>query len=233
MRSGLWLLLTVVLAGCAARSTASTAAPPTPPQATRTPRVTAADIWRRRWLEGKPCRPPCWEGITPGTTTLSETLEILKAHPNITNVEYVHDDLQRYISWDWVDTMGRSGIGAYTSGDDVTYELWLDFSFRYDDVVAAYGEPTAVTVRAVILNHDGKIGYEARFLYEELRTVLRWSSDDKSRFGTNMLLTGPTFFAPGSDLHEEGVLYGKQNLVPWQGPQTFEFYCRNECDLLR
>lgn len=234
MKQGVWIMLAILLAGCAARSApASTDAPPTQPaQATRTPRVTKADIWRQRWLKGEPCRPPCWEGITPGTTTLSETLEILKAHPNIINVEYLHDDWQRYIIWDWVDTMGRGSISAYPSGDDVTYELALDFSFRYDDVVASYGEPTSVAVRVVSTGHDGGIGYEALFLYEELRMILFWTHDEKSRFGTNMLLTGPLFFAPDSDLNNL-IPYGKHNLAPWQGPQTFEFYCRDNCDLLK
>ncbi len=37
--------------------------------------------WQARWLKGISCRPPCWEGIIPGKTTLEEAVKILEKSP--------------------------------------------------------------------------------------------------------------------------------------------------------
>src|SRR5690349_8873700 len=46
----------------------------------------------RHWLAGIPCAPPCWEGITPGQTTLPEALRILKANPAIDPTSVLTDE---------------------------------------------------------------------------------------------------------------------------------------------
>ena len=40
-----------------------------------------------RWLSGTPCRPPCWEGVIPGKTSVQEAFDILSANPLFTQVE--------------------------------------------------------------------------------------------------------------------------------------------------
>jgi hypothetical protein len=38
--------------------------------------------WLERWLVSPVCEPPCWEGITPGVTTMEEGKSILEAIPD-------------------------------------------------------------------------------------------------------------------------------------------------------
>src|SRR5947209_4744604 len=37
--------------------------------------------WQYRWLKGIPCKPPCFEGITPGKTTAEEAVKLLQQNP--------------------------------------------------------------------------------------------------------------------------------------------------------
>jgi DNA-binding beta-propeller fold protein YncE len=78
----------------------------------------------RAWLNGKPCRVPCWEGITPGKTTVGEALVLLKQNPLIDpssvavlsarDVQGTDGFDPKYypdvVVWGWV---GASGSGTY------------------------------------------------------------------------------------------------------------------------
>jgi hypothetical protein len=35
--------------------------------------------WAERWLDQQPCRVPCWEGITPGQTTVAQAIQQLQS----------------------------------------------------------------------------------------------------------------------------------------------------------
>src|SRR5688572_2209141 len=36
------------------------------------------------WIDGIPCEPPCWQGITPGQTTAFQAVEILRSNAIVT-----------------------------------------------------------------------------------------------------------------------------------------------------
>jgi hypothetical protein len=39
--------------------------------------------YAKRWLTGNPCAVPCWEGVTPGHTTVADAIKILNQNPGI------------------------------------------------------------------------------------------------------------------------------------------------------
>jgi hypothetical protein len=132
---------------------------------------------RTRWLAGKPCAPPCWEGITPGKTRLAEAIKILNYHPQITNIRVYpadgHDGA--VIEWFWSD-MPRGGgrldfrwIDPYDAvdqqdvGDPIVTQISVSFSghFSLRTIMDAYGEPSHVVPYAgltVGIPHSGAGG---------------------------------------------------------------------------
>lgn len=67
-----------------ASSPVETARPsPSPTEMSSLTESALPEDWSYRWLKGIPCRPPCWEGITPGQTTAREAEEILRQSPII------------------------------------------------------------------------------------------------------------------------------------------------------
>jgi sugar lactone lactonase YvrE len=104
------------------------------------------------WLNGQPCRAPCWEGITPGTTTVGQALNLLSQHPLIDpssvavlsarDVQGNHGfDPANYpdvVVWSWV---GASGSGSY--GGTIYFDRYDSppVDLRESSVVGARIEP--------------------------------------------------------------------------------------------
>ncbi|HEY1014373.1 MAG TPA: NHL repeat-containing protein, partial [Herpetosiphonaceae bacterium] len=82
------------------------------------PALPTAAEWRelgRRWLRQDPCAAPCWEGVTPGETTVGEALETLKRSPLIaaesiepTETSYDDSSPRFAISWSLADNGDRA-----------------------------------------------------------------------------------------------------------------------------
>jgi hypothetical protein len=155
----LWIMLS--MAGCTSEGVVS---PPVSyePDGSPTPfRISPtlsppSDDWPSRWLRGIPCRPPCWEGITPGQTTSAEAADILQQSPIVTDIEIASVPLYPetgLIQWEWVST-GEDGGGALFDSQTPSSPIYLIYPdlpmwFTFDDVIRAYGEPTHVVARAV------------------------------------------------------------------------------------
>ncbi|HEY1014372.1 MAG TPA: hypothetical protein VGE07_16785 [Herpetosiphonaceae bacterium] len=140
-----WLLAALALAACgpaaptaipqpAAALPAAQSAPtasPTPvrtavpvnrkPAAARRTKPFTIKEWRAEaaaWLRRDPCAAPCWEGITPGVTTVEEALEQLRQSPLIdpdsVQVYQIDSSLAArdsfVIQWQWV---GRDVLGFH------------------------------------------------------------------------------------------------------------------------
>jgi hypothetical protein len=75
------------------------------------PRHSQPDLphgYAERWLQGIPCTPPCWEGVTPGQTTVRDAIRIWNDNPGIQPGSVVTEEY-RYvpdagtIKWKWRD----------------------------------------------------------------------------------------------------------------------------------
>lgn len=194
--------------------------------------------WPSRWLKGIPCRPPCWEGITPGKTTPAEAVEILRSSPLVANAKMATDPLLSslgYVIWDWVG--GRAGGEANYSTQALTQTLYiigpyLSTSFRFQDVIQAYGEPSHILATAA---HGPDIGsgisYYLQLVYLPQGFALAAGGSRKPALSEDMFLNGPSFFAPTTEgfiaaFGEAGIAAGL--LTPWQGIRSFDFYCKDQ-----
>jgi hypothetical protein len=76
-----------------------------------------------RWLRGEPCVAPCWEGITPGVTTVGEALDLLKRSPLIDPesvfvaelVDLKSSHVEHYLSWRWIGNDYAGGEAAFSA----------------------------------------------------------------------------------------------------------------------
>jgi len=122
---------------------------------THLPPATGMD---RRWLEGIPCAPPCWEGVTPGQTTVQTAFRIWNAAPSIMPGSVFteeHQSVDYHLSGSifWGRTDGvNGGYAQYHGGasDPIIDSIQLNpnGSFTLDEVIKRYGPPTHISANA-------------------------------------------------------------------------------------
>jgi hypothetical protein len=101
----------------------------------------------RSLFTGRPCAPPCWQGIIPGGTSAEEALQILQSSP--------------YVKRKSIETTGSYGLGAIwaywkaSSGgvviglqDGLVHDISLNTPYRLTlgEVVEEFGEPEALVL---------------------------------------------------------------------------------------
>ena len=194
------------------------------------------DNWQSRWLQGIPCRPPCWEGITPGHTTAREALKVLNAGSLATGaVTKTWNFRDGYVIWEWNDTL-KGGQARYdiNSPTQTIYLIdpYLKTSFRLQDVIQSYGQPSHVAISAR-RNPDINSGfsYDVRIIYQAQGFILVKGATSKPTLDVDIRFGTIFFFAPderGYFAALGGVAEHLDWILPWQGLQSFDFYCRDE-----
>lgn len=202
-----------------------TASDPTPPNA-RMP-----DDWQFRWLKGIPCSPPCWEGITPGTTVGIQAEALLGKSPIVASTSvYTFTD---YVSvgWDWVSGT-RGGAARYDNlpSDQTIYGIWPIYHdlFRFRDISEAFGEPSHVMARAYKSPFQGKTLTQVWIIYLD-RGFLLWT--EQKDLDKDTAFWDLAFFVPtlnGLAKVEPWARFHPDWVIPWQGFKGFDFYCRDE-----
>jgi hypothetical protein len=235
------VLIMWALSGC--QSVAGSPGASTAPASKLTPTNAAvltvtydSPVWQENWLKGIPCRPPCWEQITPGKTTASETVEILKRIPYI-----VPDSITVTVSslvpeigdigWKWTDSQEPAGISF--DGNTIrktVRRVGLIFKqpILLKDVIQAYGQPTHVAVSA---GHDQAGGVTSSIQIVFVPQGFWVNTISPRVIGPDLWLNYVQLFSPGIENFTESFSDYKSNpnlIVPWQGYQSFEFYCRDE-----
>jgi hypothetical protein len=128
---------------------------PTPaPTAKSSPVPTATpapmrEEWRNRWLHGIPCRAPCWEGVTPGETSLADALRIWSENELMRNVRAAGDGLRPNwgeVVWNWTSNI-EGGFAPFDKGSPTQQVLGIQVAlprvYDLNEVIAAYGTPRA------------------------------------------------------------------------------------------
>lgn len=120
-----------------------------------------AAIVDKSLLTGEPCAPPCWHNITPGITSATEAVEILKG------LEFVNPDSISQeksnlgggaIAWRTVFAEDKNDIvGILFDQNGIVYririyELWYFVTLR--ELIDAIGEPDGIMTRR-IMRPDG------------------------------------------------------------------------------
>ena len=114
---------------------------PTPPPPT----------WFTDWLIDPVCQPPCWQEITPGVTTITETYKILQALPWVENLDgpgkplLDKGDIQ--LDWDFVPPSSGGGMAlAFDDGRINNIEIGGILSTQLQKVIENYGYPSHVYI---------------------------------------------------------------------------------------
>jgi hypothetical protein len=125
----------------------------TSPGAILTPtQIIPHEQWITDWLDHPTCQPPCWENITVGTTTITETASILSNMPGVINPSTSKNDTGNGSTIWWEFPGNGSAGGAYTDENGaVIVKLLLSMNpsqmVRADEVLQAYGPPGYLLVR--------------------------------------------------------------------------------------
>lgn len=195
--------------------------------------------WKRLWLDGIPCKPPCWNGITPGKTTVAEAVEILKRTPIITEVETWTEQLTLrrdigHLEWNWITGESAGSAEYHTEATTQTvYVIYLqNVAIKFGDVIKAYGEPSHISARAILNPHGESIAYLVTIVYRDFGIALHYWENPS--FSPETYIEGIGFFAPDDDESYRQALIGAAAamdwIVPWEGFQDFQYYCKDGVD---
>jgi hypothetical protein len=201
----------------------------------KTPQAITRPDFNAAWLQGDPCAPPCWQGITPNETRLEDALELLNQLPFVKKIEQ-HGGENIFI-WFTTDTLSYSGSLSFQKEPPYTIErIHLSVKpVQLGEIIAAYGEPSYVSVSTErVLIPEGGPGsdpyfYRFKILYVEQGFMISYSDFTPIDYiGAEQMLESMVLFGNSSQvpLDEDLKQIWDGTLIPWQGYQTFEFYCK-------
>ncbi len=227
------VFILVGLTSCISGPKATSTPIPTPVATPTTPLPTKPpppEGWELGWLKGIPCRPPCWEGITPGQTTAAEAVEMLKNHPWVATTRKFSLGEDGAIAWKWVNEQEGGEIGFWSQPPQVVFSIRPGFPryFRFSEVIEAYGEPSHIIAMAYYGSDIDGIFYELEIVYRPQGFILKAIYSGKPDLTLDTLVS-VTFFAPEDKLYL-AAFSDPGRAVPWQGFKGYDFYCRNRDD---
>lgn len=163
--------------------------------------------WLNNWLTKPLCKPPCWEGITPGKSTYSQTLDILQHNQDVLSTSAQQQRIHWYFGPKVGDGDGHvSTIGLYRQTSDynkyatpdpnsiiqeISITPPLAESFQSRDIFNIYGEPEKV------LFHNWDAGIVVvDLLYSKLGMVISLTLDDQDKdpYNIEVVITSETLF---------------------------------------
>ncbi len=187
--------------------------------------VVPREQWITYWLEQPNCQLPCWENITPGTTTITETTGILSNVPGIEiGPERNNNRGGRAINW-WVP-YSNSGGGAGTEENGSTIAE-MDFQFDYrqlvmlEEVINVYGSPDYIFIRNC--GTGWKRFCTVHLLYDKgmVLELFLQSIDGKVEVSSNSRVELISFFLNGLQGYKEYFYFIGMNiprdLIEWEG----------------
>lgn len=193
-----------------------------------------ATDFHKAWLRADPCAPPCWEGITPNQTTLEDALELLNLHPFVKEIGVDVNENETFSFTS--DSDSYDGTLSYQKEPPYTIERIEVYHppVRLGDVISAYGEPSYVLVFTQTasmaggdLDIDPRV-YRFGIVYPKQKFILTYRNTIPINHITSEdQLTYSLFFGDSfqSLLDNKLKRVRGDTLIPWQGYQSFAFYC--------
>ncbi len=189
--------------------------------------------WFMDWLQAPVCLPPCWQGITPGITSITDTVKLLKEIPWITITYGPKSDYpkrNRLEIW-WQSNPPSRVVGQAYSDDQGNITTSISFngilSTALKDVVTAYGVPNYVFIpdcqdgrcRTQLVYITSGTMIDLGILKPNWRGFVTISSDTKIR--------GIEFFPPGEegfiDAHPAYSNRITRKFSSWEGYSKYPF----------
>ncbi len=120
--------------------------------------IAPREPWISKWLENPACQPPCWEGITPGKSTMTETITVLNTMTgiDISGPSRDYTDRKRLlISWNYQNSQS-SGEAETDENGLIINEMYLSIDHQQQvilrEIINIYGSPDNVLINR---NHAG------------------------------------------------------------------------------
>jgi hypothetical protein len=192
---------------------------PSPPEPTPPP-----PEWLTDWLTDPVCQPPCWQGITPGVTTMTETVEILQGLPWV-YIDFGPDrplPNKGHITIEWSFYPPSSGGGMALAFDDErikTLEVGGVLSTQLQKVIESYGPPSHVYLPSCM---DGKC--QTRLIYlttgMAVELFLDWDRDAEGDVTVtpDSEVRGIEFFTPGEKGYITAYPQFSESFPKWSSP---------------
>jgi hypothetical protein len=198
-----------------------------------------SSMWERSWLMDVPCRAPCWEGITPSKTTVTETLQLLAHNLQVGTLSYFQSDKDTYDEVFWSRWKNNAGGGriVYDRITSMVSRVSLSFphDFTLEEVIQAYGEPSHVLALAARnLEKLNETDYRLEIFWQSHGIMLEWAQEYPSRrpiIDQNLKFHSVGFFEPTATGLEHAVAMANpvqlKFLEPWKGLVDFREYCHS------
>ncbi len=180
--------------------------------------------WFTEWLTDPVCQPPCWQGITPGVTTMTETVKILQGLPWVT-IDFGPERLlpnkgEITLEWSFIPPSLEGG-SAYARDDGRinTFDVRGVLSTQLQKVIESYGPPSHVYIPSCM---DGKC--DTRLIYMTtgmaVELFLDWEHDAKGdvTITPDSEVRGIDFFTPGEKGYLTGYPQYSQSFPKWSSP---------------
>jgi hypothetical protein len=202
--------------------------------------ATVPPEWGTRWLQGIPCRPPCWEGVTPGKTSPEEAVNILKQSPLIGTVELsavTKGDKNGFVSWNWKTPATNMLKGGPEDGllrynlaptPALIYGIETGLSgYRLGEIIQAFGNPSHIIATSEPKASQGyQTFYTLYVVYLDNGFILKAEYPQKPALDENVILGNLEFFKADIEGFEAIQAPSKELLVGWAGFKDFKYYCR-------
>jgi len=123
------------------------------PLSTQTPSlIVSASIKNSLLVGNNTCVLPCWQGITPGLTTISDALQALENSPLICKNSLQFDEPSSSSGrafWNWKDSVASPGddypVLKWEGGIVIRITLFLGTNVSVEEIIAKFGVPEQVS----------------------------------------------------------------------------------------
>jgi len=132
-------------------------------------------------LTGKPCEPPCWQGLTPGSSTEDDVNQFMETSKFVDRDSVFRGDITTAsagvvgVSVQWqsvVEMHGSKGWNSFHIEDGVvqSIETYLDFEVTLGELLDRYGPPTSLRAQ---YSPPPSVDAEITLFYPELGLAAR------------------------------------------------------------
>lgn len=187
------------------------------------------------------CPSPCIDGVTPGQTSANEAEALLKANPHVARVAKYLFVRGGYLTWSHSDGVDFRADFLKSSSPRAETIHVIMASYpqpsTLEQTILAHGTPSHV-VAIAYPNREMMVGgvYSLWIVYLSLGYAREYLGlgvgpglggvDARLQFSTeDYFVPSQEGFAAAAGLEVELV---KRALVPWQGYQSFTFYCTDD-----
>lgn len=196
----------------------------------------------RSLLTDTPCAAPCWQGITPGVTSRSQAIAVLRDSP------YIRQDTLREagneelggITWHW-SAQGRRLQPSISWRNGVVREitLGLTYDLTVEEIVNKFGLPEALSVTPggtpehwywIVNLYYPQRGLQFKAYTREYSTLFEPSTE----VGGALLFVPVSLEERIADVFDDPAIVSQaaSTIRPWQGyGDLFEIYYESPQDL--